>query len=119
MAQTEIPREDIIYDHAIKVLRGGFILSAVLLAVGAIWSLIARQPLSTEVLPFRDLPGALADGDPSTVIDLSILCMMLTPVVTVLVIALNFSRLGERKFVSLTLGVLAILATSIAISVLK
>ena len=52
-------------------------------------------------------------------IDLGILAMMLTPVATVLVIALNFSRLGERKFVSLTLGVLAILATSIAISLLR
>jgi uncharacterized membrane protein len=45
--------------------------------------------------------------------------MMLTPVLTVLVIALNFSRLGERKFVSLSLGVLAILITSIVISVLR
>jgi hypothetical protein len=35
------------------------------------------------------------------------------------VIAMNFSRLGERKFVTLSLGVLAILVTSIAISVLR
>jgi uncharacterized membrane protein len=61
----------------------------------------------------------LADGNPSALIDLGILCMMLTPVLTVLVIALNFSRLGERKFVTLSFGVLAILITSIAIALLR
>jgi uncharacterized membrane protein len=53
------------------------------------------------------------------VLVIGILVMMLTPVLTVLVIAMNFSRLGERKFVTLSLGVLAILVTSIAISVLR
>lgn len=119
MAEHDIPREDAIYNSAIQVLRGGFALSAILLVLGIVWSLIDRQPLASEVLPFQDIPGALGNGDPSALIDLGILCMMLTPVVTVLVIAFNFSRVGERKFVSLSLGVLAILVTSIAISVLR
>jgi uncharacterized membrane protein len=119
MVEHEIPREDAIYDSAIQVLRGGFALSAIMLALGAAWSIADRHPLSAEVLPFQEIPGALADGNPSALIDLGILCMMLTPVLTVLVIALNFSRLGEKKFVSLSLAVLAILVTSIIISVLR
>jgi uncharacterized membrane protein len=119
MTEHEIPREDAIYQSAVQVLRGGFALSAVVLVIGAAWSLVDRHPLATEVLPFQEIPGALADGNPSAVIDLGILVMMLTPVLTVLVIAMNFSRLGERKFVTLSLGVLAILVTSIAISVLR
>ncbi|MCO5220278.1 MAG: DUF1634 domain-containing protein [Thermomicrobiales bacterium] len=101
------------------MLRYEFYLSAVVLAVGAIWSLIDRHPLSPTVLPFQEIPGAILDRNPSALIDLGILIMMLTPVVTALSIALNFSRLGERKFVTITLGVLAILATSIAISLLR
>lgn len=119
MTEHEIPREDIIYQSAIKVLRAGFALSAIVIALGAAWSIADRHPLATEVLPFQDIPGALADGNASALIDLGILLMMLTPVVTVLVIALSFSRLGERKFVSLSLGVLAVLITSITISLLR
>lgn len=119
MAEPHIPREDLAYHSAVKVLRWGFVVSAVMLALGVAWSLVDRHPLATEVLSFQDIPSALADGNPSALIDLGILAMMLTPVVTVLVIALGFSRLGERKFVSLSLGVLAILATSIIISVLR
>jgi uncharacterized membrane protein len=119
MTEHQIPREDAIYQSTVQVLRAGFALSAIVLVLGAAWSIFDRHPLSTEVLPFRDIPGALADGNPSAVIDLGILIMMLTPVLAVVVIALNFSRLGERKFVSLSLGVLAILVTSIAISLLK
>lgn len=119
MTEHEIPREDAIYHSAIQVLRGGFALSALALVLGAAWSLVDRHPLSSEVLPFQEIPGALADGNPSALIDLGILFMMLTPVLAVLVIALNFSRLGERKFMILSFGVLAILATSIIISVLR
>lgn len=119
MTEQHIPREDAIFQSAIKVLRYGFFVSAGILAIGVAWSLIDRHPLSTEVLPFQEIPGAIADGNPSGLIDLGILFMMLTPVMTVLVIALSFSRLGEKKFVTLTLGVLAILATSIAISLLR
>ena len=58
MTEHEIPREDIIYQTAIKVLRGGFLLSAAMLLVGAVWSIVDRHPLSTEVLPFQDIPGS-------------------------------------------------------------
>lgn len=119
MTEQHIPREDTAYHDAVKVLRWGFFLSAAILVLGVVWSIIDRHPLSAEVLPFQEIPRALADGNPSGLIDLGILAMLLTPVVTVLVIALSFSRLGERKFASLSLGVLAILATSIVISLLR
>ena len=119
IAEHEVPREDAIYQGAVRILRGGFALSAIVLVLGVAWSLVDRHPLSAEVLPFQKIPRALADGNPSALIDLGILLMMLTPVLTVLAIALSFSRLGERRFFSLSLGVLAILVVSIAISVLR
>lgn len=119
MSEDSIPHEDVIYDSAIVTLRYGFIVSAALLVAGIVWSITARHPLSSEVLPFADLPGALLDGDPTALIDIGILAMMFTPVAAVLAIAWNFARLGERKFVWLTLGTLAILVASIMIALLR
>jgi uncharacterized membrane protein len=98
MTDGHIPREDAIYHNAIRVLRGGFLVSAALLVAGIAWSIVEREALGTRVLPFQEVPRALADGDPSAVIDLGILAMMVTPVVLVLVIAWSFYDLRERRF---------------------
>jgi len=119
MTEPPIPREDAIFDRAIQVLRAGFAASAVLLIGGIIWSLAERRGFDERVLPFRDLPGAIADGDPTAIIDLGILAMMLTPVVLTLVIAWEFSKLGERRFAVSSLLVLGVLIISIAISLFR
>jgi uncharacterized membrane protein len=117
--QPPIPQEDIIYHRAIQVLRAGFAVSAVLLIAGIVWSLVEREAPGARVLPFRDLPGAIRDGDPASIIDLGILAMMATPVVLVFIIAWEFNALRERRFVTASLLVLAVLVTSIAISLLR
>jgi uncharacterized membrane protein len=119
MTDQPIPREDTIYHRAIQVLHAGFAVSAVLLIVGIAWSLVERQALADRVLEFGDIAGALADGDPAAVIDLGILAMMITPVILVLVIAWEFYSLRERRFALASLLVLAVLATSIAISLFR
>ena len=50
------------------------------------------------------------------VIDLAILWFMLTPVATVIVVAVSFWRLGDRRYALCSLVVLAILGTSIALA---
>jgi uncharacterized membrane protein len=119
MTELHIPREDAIYLNAIRVLRAGFLVSAALLVTGIAWSIVERHSLGVRVLPFRDVPGALADGNPSAIIDLGILAMMVTPVVLVFVIAWNFYDLRERRFAIASLLVLAVLVTSIVISLLR
>ena len=119
MTNAQIPREDAIYDNAIRVLRGGFLVSAALLVAGIAWSIAERQSLGDRVLPFQDVPGELIDGNPSAVIDLGILAMMVTPVILVLVIAWNFYGLRERRFAIASLLVLAVLVTSIVISLFR
>lgn len=119
MSESPIPREDAIYDRAIQVLRGGFAVSATLLVAGIAWSIMERRAPDERVIAFRDLPGAIRDGDPTSIIDLGILAMMVTPVVLTLVIAWDFFKLGERRFAVASLLVLAVLITSITISLLR
>ena len=119
MTDAPIPNESAIFDRAIQVLRAGFAASAVLLIGGIIWSLVERRAFDARVLPFRQLPGAIADGDPTAIVDLGIIAMMLTPVVLTLVIAWEFSKLGERRFAIISLLVLIVLLISIAISLFR
>ncbi len=119
MTDPPIPQEDEIYHRAIKVLRAGFAVSAVLMLIGIAWSLVERRAPDERVLAFRDLPSALRDGDPTSVIDLGIIAMLSTPVVLVLIIAWEFYKLNERRFAIASLMVLAVLAISIMISLLR
>lgn len=119
MPEEPIPREDVIYHHAIRVLHAGFLVAAVLLVAGVAWSLVERRPLDERVISFADLPSAISDGDPSAVIDLGILALMITPVVLVIVIARDFYELGERRYTIASLLVLAVLTTSIVISLFR
>jgi uncharacterized membrane protein len=119
MSEPSIPREAVIYDRAIQVLRIGFAVSAVLLVAGIAWSIAERRAPDERVLEFGKLPGAIRDGDPTSIIDLGILAMMLTPVVLVIVIGWELHVLRERRFAIASLLVLAVLIISIAISLLK
>ena len=119
MSEPTIPREDVIYDRAIQVLRIGFAVSAALLVAGIAWSIAERRTPDERVLEFRKLPGAIRDGDPTSIIDLGIVAMMLTPVVLVIVIAWDFYALRERRFAVASLLVLAVLVASSTISLLK
>lgn len=119
MSDQPIPREDILFDRAIQVLRIGFAVSAVLLVAGIAWSVAERRALDERVLAFDALPRAIRDGDPTSIIDLGIIAMMATPVALTLVIALEFRKLGERRFAIASLMVLAVLVASITISLLR
>lgn len=115
----ETQREEKIYEDAIKSLHYGFYVAVALFVAGAVWSIAKRQELSETVLPFQEIPGEILDGNPIALIDLSLLALMLTPVATVILIAINFYRLDERRYALFTLLVLVTLAISIAISLFK
>ncbi len=119
MAEQSIPREDIIYDRSIQVLRIGFAVSAVLLVIGIAWSIVDRRAPDERVLAFREIPDAIRDGDPTAIVDLGILAMMITPVALVIAIAWELNVLRERRFIIASLLVLTVLIASIIISLLK
>jgi hypothetical protein len=105
-----------LYDAALKTLFWGFRGGAALLALGIVVALIKREPLGTEADPIPDVIAMVVAGHASGIIDLAILWFMLTPVVTVIVVAASFWRLGDRRYALLCLVVLAILGASVALA---
>jgi len=105
-----------LYDAAVKTLFWGFRLGAALLALGIVVALVKREPLGREADPIPDVIAMVRAGHASGIIDLAILWFMLTPVATVIVVAATFWRLGDRRYALLSLIVLAILGTSVALA---
>jgi uncharacterized membrane protein len=105
-----------LYDAAVKTLFWGFRLGAALLALGIVVALVKGEPLGHEADPIPDVIAMVRAGYASGIIDLAILWFMLTPVVTVIVVAASFWRLGDRRYALLSLIVLAILGASIALA---
>ncbi len=108
-----------IYRAAGSVLTWGFRVAAALLIVGIGVALLRQEPLASRAEPLPEVVSALLDGDARGIVDLAILAMVATPVLTTLVVALGFLRLGDRLYAGLSLVVLAILGTSIAVALLS
>ena len=113
-ARTE--RLEPLYDAAVKTLFWGFRLGAALLALGVVVALVKREPLEREADPIPEVIAMVRAGHASGIIDLAILWFMLTPVATVIVVAVSFWRLGDRRYALLCLIVLAILGASVALA---
>ena len=116
-ARTE--RLQPLYDAAVKTLFWGFRLGAALLALGIVAALVKREPLGHEADPLTDVVATVRAGYASGIIDLASLWFMLTPVATVIVVAVSFWRLGDRRYALLSLIVLAILGASVALSLYR
>ena len=105
-----------LYDQAWFIFTWGFRIGAALLALGIVVALIRQEPLGHEAARFGEVLTAVAAGRASGIIDLAILWFMAIPVVTVLVVAASFWRLGDRRYAYLSLVVLAILGVSIVLA---
>jgi hypothetical protein len=108
-----------IYASAIRVLNVGFRISAALLVIGLAIAAAKQESLKEQVDSFGDVIPEILDGNASGVIDLAILAMMCTPLVTVVVVAAGFFRLGDRRYGTLSLVVLAVLGVSVTLSLLR
>ena len=105
-----------LYGAAIAVLTWGFRIGAALLAAGIVLALVRREPLNREADPFAEVLPAVLEGRAAGIVDLAILWFMVTPVVTVIVVAGGFLRAGDRRYAVLSLLVLAVLGVSIALA---
>jgi uncharacterized membrane protein len=94
----------------------GFRVSAAILALGVAVTLIRGDELETEATSFTNIVPDLIDGRGSAIVSLAILAMMVTPVATVIVVALGFSRIRDHRYARISMVVLAVLAVSIIAS---
>jgi uncharacterized membrane protein len=106
-----------VHHEVATVLRIGFRIAAAFLIIGIVIALVRQEPLASEADRFVDIPGAVADLRARGFIDLAIVTIVLTPVSAVVRIWLGFRSRGEKRFAAYTLGVVAVLVASIALSV--
>ncbi|MEA2597240.1 MAG: hypothetical protein QOF01_3709 [Thermomicrobiales bacterium] len=108
-----------VYRSAITALSWGFRLGATLLTIGLLVAAIKGEALERRAKAFPDILPAVLDGKANGIVDLAILCLMATPVATVLTVALGFFRIGDRRYGVLSLFVLGVLAISISLSLFR
>jgi uncharacterized membrane protein len=108
-----------VYRSAIVVLTWGFRLGAALLALGLAEAAIKGESLERTAEDFPDVLPAVLDGKANGIVSLAILCLMATPVATVLVVAVGFLRVGDRRYGAFSLVVLCVLAISISLSLFR
>ena len=108
-----------LYAAAGRLLTGGFRISAALLAAGLLIAFVRDERLSEEAEPLPKIFDLIRDGHGAGLVDLAIVAMVLTPVATVVVIAIGFLRLGDRRYAFASFVVLAILAVSVTVSLLR
>jgi hypothetical protein len=105
-----------LYEASITTFLWGFRIGAALLALGIVVTLARGERLSHEAAPFAAVFAEVRAGTAPGIIDLAILWLMITPVATVVAVAVSFWRLGDRRYAFLSLVVLAILGASIALA---
>lgn len=110
---------DPLYRAAEVTLRVGFRGGALLLALGVLLAVLRQEPLDHHVKPFPGVVPSALSGEVGGIIDLAILWIVATPVVTVLVVAIGFLRIGDRRFVVLSLLALAVLGISMTLALTK
>ena len=113
---TDQPKLDPIYPQVAAVLRTGFRIAAGLLVLGAVVALVRQESLAERTDSFAEIPDALLDGHASGLVDLAIIAIVLTPLAAVITILRGFLKAGDTRFAKYAGGVLAILLTSILLS---
>jgi uncharacterized membrane protein len=100
------------------VLRGGVLLSAGLLILGALLYYIRALQVGLPARPapiphtLADVFHGLAQGDPLAILSLGLLVLLLTPVARVLVSILAFAQERDWLYTAITTLVLLILLVS-------
>jgi uncharacterized membrane protein len=113
------PQRDYQMDRIISfVLRGGVLLSAGLLILGALlyfarvlWGGAPANPLSYPHT-LGDVISGLAHGDPLAILTLGLIVLLLTPVARVAISIFAFARERDWLYVGITTLVLLILLVS-------
>jgi uncharacterized membrane protein len=113
------PQRDYQMDRVISVvLRGGVLLSAGLLILGALLYfarvLVGGAPANPLTFPHSlgDVFHGLGQGDPLAILALGLIVLLLTPVARVLISIFAFARERDWLYVAITTLVLLILLVS-------
>jgi len=108
-----------IYRSAITTMTWGFRIAAGILMIGLVVALAKHEELEHQADPFADILPAILDGKAAGIIDLAIVSIMLTPLITVVTVAIGFRRIGDRRYTLCSFLVLGILGVSVLLSLVR
>jgi uncharacterized membrane protein len=98
-----------------RVLVVGTVAAVAIIALGVAVGVVGGEGLSIPA-GGRGVLAEIAAGKPGSIVLLGIVVLTLTPVAQLTVAALAFGKAGERRYLLITLAVLALLVGSMAIA---
>ena len=96
-------------------LRGGVLVSAILIGIGYLLLLTAQGPLPPPPHSLVEVSSLAARADPMGLASLGLFFLIATSFVRVLVAVVLFAREHDRALSLISLGVLAVLVTGLLI----
>ena len=108
-----------LYQGVQRTLAGGMALSFALMGAGLLWQIASPHPHPEQVIALDRLLPELLAGNPLALLDLGLLTLLAIPAVHLSVAAVSFGRSGDRRYLLLTLLVLAILAVGAGLAFLR
>ncbi len=106
-----------------RVLLVGVAVSVALMVAGLIFGVVDKvllgvvngEILPSGVVPLADLPSGLAARDPGAYLSLGLIALIATPFVRVAGSIVAFAREHDRRYVTITAIVLAVMCLSVAL----
>jgi uncharacterized membrane protein len=98
-----------------RVLLSGTVVAVAIIALGVAIGVVGGEGLEIATGSGGVL-SEIAAGKPGSIVLLGIVVLTLTPVAQLTVAALAFGTAGERRYLLITLAVLALLLASLAIA---
>ncbi len=118
---SKMKKENLLYSNVNLFLKIGSYSAFILVILGVILFLIASDgsALTSKELPLsmKELLLNLSRVQPQGFINLGLLALMFTPMLTVLAALLSFFRLKDLKYVAISSGVFLILFSGLMIAI--
>jgi len=117
--QPANPGDGGLYRGVQRTLAGGMILSFSLMGLGLLGQILTPRANPDRVVPLdRLLPEILA-GNPLALLDLGVLVLLAIPAVHLTVAAIAFGRMGDRRYLWISLAVLGLLVMGAALAFVR
>lgn len=102
--------------NTISIYTWGFRISLALVLIGLVVGFIRDEPLTSSLGSPDQVFREFFDGHSNGILGVGILVMILTPLIGVTAIAINFFRINDRRFGLFATAIILILIGSVAFS---
>jgi uncharacterized membrane protein len=115
--QHEDPVQTHLYRIIERILDIGFFIGIGIILLGTILTFAKGDDLPDDVVSLNNLPGEVADLEPTALIDLGLVLLLLTPLSYVVAALITFLRQRDRMFIGVCLLLIALIGLSVGLAV--